>query len=451
MAEDTLATAPTDIKISSIGRRNWFMIFVLGISGQIAWAVENTWFNTFVFDTITPDPQPIAWMVAASAITATLTAYVVGAYSDRTKSKWGRRKPYIVIGYVFWGILTAIFPTVSLLQPVGFAIFMVIIADSVMTFFGSTANDAAFSAWVTDITDTSNRDRLQGVLSVTVLIANLVALGLAGFIIDTYGYFVFFYALGGFVTLTGIISTLIKEEPLKDATERKPIFQDMADSLKPKTIRENKTLYLLLGYLGFSGIAMQISAPYEFIYIEHYLGISKTMISVLGALIIPVGVVMSLIYASKSHKFNRKNILAVVPFLVLFSSIGMYFVRDFLWLFLFYLPLTMIGMLSTITLFAWIQDNYPEGDIGKFQGIRLVFMVLLPMVIGPPIGAFIVQTYGIPTILNGIPGFIPTPEIFLFRGFVALAALVPLWFLSKKEGIKHKLKAEESASEIEQE
>jgi len=427
------------------------MIFMLGISGQIAWAVENTWFNTFVFDTLTPDPQPIAWMVAASAITATLTAYVLGAYSDRTKSKWGRRKPYIVFGYIFWGILTAIFPTVSSLQPVGFAIIMVIVADSVMTFFGSAANDAAFNAWVTDITDTTNRDRLQGVLSVTMLIANLVALGLAGFIIDSYGYFVFFYTLGGFVTLTGIISTLIIEDPVTEITERKPIFRDMVDSLRPKTVRENKTLYLLLGYLALTGIAMQISAPFDFIYIEHYLGISKTMISVLGALLIPVGVVLSLIYSSKSHKFNRKKILAVVPFLLFLTSIGMYFVRDFTWLVIVYLPLSLIGMIATITLFAWIQDNYPEGEIGKFQGIRLVFMVLLPMVIGPPIGAFIVQTFGIPTILNGIPGFIPTPEIFIFRGLVALLAIIPILFISKQEGIKHKLKAQENVFQIEQE
>ena len=108
-------------------------------------------------------------------------------------------------------------------------------------------------------------------------------------------------------------------------------------------------------------------------------------------------------------------------------------------------------MIATITLFAWIQDNYPEGEIGKSQGIRLVFMVLLPMVIGPPIGAFIVQTFGIPTILNGIPGFIPTPEIFIFRGLVALLAIIPLLFISKQEGIKHKLKAQENVFQIEQE
>lgn len=415
------------------------------MSGQIAWAVENTWFNTFVFDALTPDPQPIAWMVAASAIAATLTSYIMGAMSDRSSSKWGRRKPFITGGYILWGIVTAVFPNVSLLQPIGFAVIMVIIADSVMTFFGSTANDAAFNAWVTDITDNTNRDRLQGVLSVTILLANLVALGLAGFVIDSLGYFVFFYALGGFVTITGLISVLVmKEEPLRESRVEKPIFQDLIESVRPETIRENKILYLLLCYLGFMGIAMQISSPYEFIYLEYYIGISKSMISIWGAIIIPIGIVLSLLYSSKSHIFDRKKILTVFPFFIFSAGMGLAFTAELAFVFVFYMFLVLGYLLAGITLFAWIQDNYPTGAIGKFQGIRLVFMVLLPMVIGPPIGAFIVETFGIPTVLNGEPGFIPTPEIFLARGIGALLPIIPMLFIPRIEGIRHKMMSEGS-------
>ena len=41
-----------------IATRTWIIMTALAITGQIAWAVENSWFNTFVFDTITPDPRP---------------------------------------------------------------------------------------------------------------------------------------------------------------------------------------------------------------------------------------------------------------------------------------------------------------------------------------------------------------------------------------------------------
>jgi hypothetical protein len=72
-----------------ITARTWLIMAALALTGQIAWAVENSWFNTFVYDTITPDPPPVAWMVAASAITATLTTLVMGTLSDRTCWRWG--------------------------------------------------------------------------------------------------------------------------------------------------------------------------------------------------------------------------------------------------------------------------------------------------------------------------------------------------------------------------
>jgi Na+/melibiose symporter-like transporter len=123
------------LPVPRINARAWAVMAILAITGQIAWAVENTWFNTFVYDTITPDPRPIAWMVAFSAITATLTTLFMGTLSDRTRSKWGRRKPYILFGYILWGLSTILFPMVAYIKVTSLTIIMVVIADSIMTFF----------------------------------------------------------------------------------------------------------------------------------------------------------------------------------------------------------------------------------------------------------------------------------------------------------------------------
>ena len=141
------------------GKRNWAVIILLGLSGQIAWNVENSWFNTFVYDTITPDPKPIAVMVALSAVVATVTTLVIGTLSDRI----GRRRPFIFAGYILWALSTIAFPMSGWARSAGTAVFMVILLDALMTFFGSTANDAAFNAWVTDITDNSDRGLTEGV------------------------------------------------------------------------------------------------------------------------------------------------------------------------------------------------------------------------------------------------------------------------------------------------
>lgn len=47
-------------KHKPITNRTWAVMLALALVGQIAWAVENSWFNTFVYDMITPDPRPVA-------------------------------------------------------------------------------------------------------------------------------------------------------------------------------------------------------------------------------------------------------------------------------------------------------------------------------------------------------------------------------------------------------
>jgi hypothetical protein len=82
----TEAARPTQAP-PPISSRSWFVLALLAITGQIAWAVENMWFNTFVYDELTPDPRPVARMVAASAITATLTVLALVPLAFMTRQK----------------------------------------------------------------------------------------------------------------------------------------------------------------------------------------------------------------------------------------------------------------------------------------------------------------------------------------------------------------------------
>ena len=103
----------------------------------------------------------------------------MGALSD----KLGKRKGFIVGGYIVWGLSVMAFSLISVqntakLFPAAdaarMAALLVVVMDCVMTFFGSTANDAAFNAWVTDVTDEHNRGRVEAVLAILPLVAMLV-------------------------------------------------------------------------------------------------------------------------------------------------------------------------------------------------------------------------------------------------------------------------------------
>ena len=73
---------------------------------------------------------------------------------------------------------------------------------------------------------------------------------------------------------------------------------------------------------------------------------------------------------------------------------------------------------------ALVRDYTPESDAGKLQGVRMIFSVLLPMLLGPMIGNAINKAAG--NVLENAGAdamttkYIPAPEIFLAGAIVAL-------------------------------
>ena len=83
-----------NMKSTKLSMRVWISLIVFGLFGQLAWTVENMYFNVYVYNTITGNTTVIASMVAFSALTATLTTLFMGALSDKA----GKRKVFICAG-----------------------------------------------------------------------------------------------------------------------------------------------------------------------------------------------------------------------------------------------------------------------------------------------------------------------------------------------------------------
>jgi hypothetical protein len=59
---DTQETSTGQTKPTSqfLNKKVWTALILLGLAGQICWAVENQFYNTFMYNEITPDPRPIS-------------------------------------------------------------------------------------------------------------------------------------------------------------------------------------------------------------------------------------------------------------------------------------------------------------------------------------------------------------------------------------------------------
>ncbi|MBQ9117878.1 MAG: MFS transporter [Clostridia bacterium] len=438
------------MQTKSFGKRNWWILALFGLIGQIAWSVENMYFNLFVFETISPNLNAVTLMVQLSGVVATVATLLAGTLSDKT----GNRRSFMAWGYVIWGVTVALFGTLNVQgtqkmfsldfsTAVTVTLVAVVAGDCVMTLFGSTANDAAFNAWVTDNTEESFRGRVESVVAVLPLIAMLIVAGGFGILVEAVGYRTLFFLLGGVITACGVAGLfVIKDSP---SLQKKGTLKDVVYGFKPSVVKQNPSLYLALCVMCVYGVACQIFMPYLIIYMKTYLGFSVLEYSIVFGVAIVLGAVLNLIVGGVIDKMDKTNALYVAAAIMSAGLLGMYFMRFESHL----ATLISFGVAGFVMIAGYIffsavlgaivRDYTPEKDAGKLQGVRMIFYVLIPMLLGPLIGNAINQARNIPLPNAGADAmttsFIPAPEIFLVAAIVTLCtvALIPLLQKSVKK------------------
>ena len=421
---------------TKLSARKWITLILIGLFGQFAWTIENMYFNVFLYNTISTDPWYIAEMVGWSAAAATLTTLLMGVLAD----KLGRRKPFIAAGYVLWGLSTAVFGYITpenaaRLFPgtnaVASAAMLVVIMDCVMTFFGSTANDAAFNAYVTDITDNSNRGRAESVLAILPLLSMLIIFGAFDGLTQQGRWQEFFGIFGLAVSVVGVLAIfLVKDEPgLKHGSDS--YFKNLLYGFRPSVVKENPELYLSFAAFCLFSVAVQVFFPYLIIYIQNYLGITDYAI-VLGVVLILASVV-SVVSGRFIDRLGKLRFVFPAAAVMLAGLVGMFFVRGSVSVMIAGTVMMSGYMMMTSALGANIRDWTPAGKAGHFQGIRMIFAVLLPMVTGPAIGAAVIKNGASTYVELGQVKTVPTPGIYLAAAAVLLLTFVPILVLRKKE------------------
>lgn len=430
-----------------LGGLLWFNIILFGFIGQVAWAVENIYFNTFLFDKIGATHEKISLMVSASAVTAMVTTLIMGALSD----KLNRRKLFLSGGYIIWGLSVCVFAFISresigrlfgltdTVAIVAATVSVVIIMDCVMTFFGSTSNDAAFNAWVTDVTDVSNRGSVESVLALMSVFATVIVSVVFGLLVDVAGYSACFIGLGLLVTACGVLGLFTVRDSLSGEKKQESYWKDLTYGFRPSVIKENRSLYISLAATGVFTTAVQVFMPYIFIYLEHYLKFSfdnlhitpvAAIVAVAAVGLLVTGMVMLGKMIDKLGK-SRFAMLSVALFVVGLVSLSL---ARRLGVFGLCALMMFAGYgLLTIILNASIRDFTPEGMAGRFQGIRMIFMVLIPMVIGPAVGSRVISAFSSTTYMNEYHELvkIPVPHIYAAAAIIGVFVLIPLFFVRK--------------------
>lgn len=452
---------------NKISVREWFVLVIIGLAGQFAWAIENMYLNTYItyLNFTSQDggfdySLMIAITTALSAVVATLTTLFMGTLTDKVN----KRKIFISAGYILWGISTASFGLLNvnsdsslfaIAMSAQSAAIMVIVIDCIMTFLGSTSNDAAFNSYVTRNVSDKNRAKVEGVLSILPLIAMLIIfVGLNGLTTKESGYRwdLFFYIVGGLVTVVGLISTILIPKE-KDTNNQKFEYKNLIlEGFKPKTIKENKSLYMILLIYFIYGVAIQVYFPYLMVYIEKSCNIANTGSSFLTpfaivmAVALLVGSILSVVIGIIADKVGKTKMIIPVIVILIIGLFMMFFIpyinNDTLRIVYAAISglIMILGYVSVPTVLnSLVRSNIPKGKEGTFMGIRMIFVVALPMCIGPFIGDALNKAYGENYVGDyGVESPLPSNYGYLVSLFILLIAIILIIFVLLKNRKENK-------------
>lgn len=455
--------------------RVWIAIVIFILMGAIAGNTEGMYMGLFLDNTVFENGSmgaPITLtdavniIVSVGAVISCATAFIVGSLMEKMK----KTKAFISISYIVWGIVMLFFSAVSnenVRKFLGISetakVITITAATAVtfaliLTFLRSTAADTAFNSWLTEVSTPETSTIIEVLFTIMGFVATaIIALLVARAEIDSsMDYSSIFIILGIPAIGIGLMGFFLIDEPKKlENTEK---IEKEADNktdalygLRPSVIKEHSNLYLMLSSGCLFNCACQVFLPYFFIYISSViipapenkeLNLRMPVVIILLIMAVSLGfmLVLVLMKAYSKHKalsFIPSVICLIIGFLVLSSTKNVFgFVMGFAPAFVGY-------VIIMIQFGATVRDNIPQDKVGLFQGARMLFLFLIPEIVGPTVGNIVTKTNVEYTASNYSEKLLPTEDMFLYSAAFAALIFIPMIAFLIKDSKKAKLENKE--------
>ena len=413
--------------------RQVLLIGMLYMGDYLFFFFEQNYFNTYLDHVLYLPELFISVMVSLSATVGLISMPLWGILSDNTRSKFGRRRPYLLFGIIAgvgMVLYSLAFPIFGQTQT---AFIWCLLIDVILIGFSSNAFLVAERALIPDTIEVEKRGRANGIINSISYIGLLIGVaflllgnelfgipdprpGATGTIIPQEGHSILL-SLGGIVFL--IVSVVgfsfIREKEITELPEKKKFFSEIRETFNVAELKTQREFFkILIAFVVFqSGISSVM--PFLFIFIFD-LGLGTLDLLMGIGIAFPIVFIATIYLGKAADKFGRKRLVPLSMILVSVGFLLMPFAGIFAnkILFMISLPFVLVGVLALVTpLNAWSQDLLPEDKRGKFTGIFNIVNTV-SQIIGSFAGGLIATFFDIPWIfVLGPIFFIASIPLFL--------------------------------------
>ena len=119
------------------------------------------------------------------------------------------------------------------------------------------------------------------------------------------------------------------------------------------------------------------------VYIQQVLHIVDLDFTITLGVVLIVSSIITVVFGLFMDKIGKNRIIFPAIGVTVIGGITMFFITNQIGVIIGGTILMTGYMIGTAVLGAKVRDYTPVKEVGLFQGIRMIFLVLLPMVTGP--------------------------------------------------------------------
>ncbi len=379
---------------------NYWKIFLLGFGFfgvSVIWAVYNAFVPIFLSQKFGLSAVWVGFFMTLDNIAALFIQPPVGAWSDRLRTKLGRRLPFILVGAPISAVAFGLIPLAAVLP--------LFVACTSTLLLSMALWRTPVVALMPDITPSEKRSQANGVINFMGGVGAIIAFIGGAALYDMNTAFPFWLGSILVILAAALVLLFIREPKNYEEGVKQPgmwaSLQEVAKDQDKSALRI--LLAIFFWFLGYTAIEAFFT-----LYSVNHLGLEPSDGSRLLGQLSLFFVLFALVSGFIGGKIGRKLTISIGLVLMIVVLVGIFLLpASTLTTFVTKLPVLgtvpVIGLFLMIAGIAWalininslpmVVDMTTAARIGTFTGLYYLFSTL-SAIVGPNLNGWIIQLSG---------------------------------------------------------